>query len=111
METAASGNMTIPPSLSTWKKVLSLCLGAAACSGAAGCSAEAGDSWACKVRTQGRNPSKTARTAARRTTAADLELAIDIFIVWFGFWCFKKVLPSGLFFLFFGWLSRLGLRF
>ena len=104
--------MTIPPSLRTWKKVLSLGFPAAACS--AGCSEVAcsigtGDSCACESRTNGTNPSRTARATTRITPAADLELTIDVFIFWFGFWFLEEIFPRGLFFLFFGLFGSLGL--
>src|SRR5262245_56791642 len=57
----------------------------------------------------GRDPSRTASVATRRTLTAALELTIDFFIIWFGFWLFEKVLPNRLFFVFLRLFSRLGL--
>src|SRR5262245_50515109 len=57
----------------------------------------------------GSDPSRTASVATPRTPTADLELTIDFFIIWFGFWLFEKVLPNGLFFVFLELFGRLRL--
>src|ERR1700752_4034184 len=107
--------MTMPPSLRTWKNVLSLCLGAAAvcsvCWEEAACSAGAEDSCAGACGTNGRHPSTTTRAATRKTPATDLELTIDVFIFGFGFWFVQEIVPGRLFLLLFGLSVRLGRSF
>src|SRR3979490_2515003 len=49
-----------------------------------------------------------ARMARRSAPAEDLELTIDVFIFWFGFWFFEKIFPGRLFFFFFGFFRTFG---